>query len=65
MPKTSEMELVGRSPVLLMYPVDEVPGVKKNQPPTKMRLQKHGDGDKGSWAVTKNRIWGSVGNLNQ
>jgi hypothetical protein len=36
------MELVGRSPVLLMYPVDEVPGVKKNQPPTKTRLQKHG-----------------------
>ena len=63
--KSSQMELVGRSPVLLMYPVDEVPGVKRNQQLTKMRLQRHGDGDKDSRALTKNQNGGSVGNLNQ
>ena len=63
--KNSQIEQVGSSLVLLMCPVDEVPGVKRNQQPTKMRLRRHGDGDKGSWTVTKNQIGGSVGNLNQ
>ena len=61
----SQTEQVGSSLVPLMCLVDEVPGVKRNQQLTKMQLQRHGDGDKDSRALTKNQNGGSVGNLNQ
>ena len=57
--------VVGSGLVSLVCLVDEVPVVKGNPQLTKMRLRRHDDGDKDSWAVTRNQIGGFVGNLNQ
>ena len=47
--------VVGSGLVSLVCLVDEVPVVKGNPQLTKMRLRRHDDGDKDSWAVTRNQ----------